>query len=148
MEASTQPDAPQSALGVRERMVEALELDLVGPWPGHELERELLRGWERPSNWYLTGFLVPVDAPADQQGDDDADDEFEEAPEREGLADESADERTAAKKSWFPSSIGLSTLVAREAPGFAVTVRWGDYATAEHVPESGDDDERCARHDV
>ena len=29
-------DAPADALEVRERLVEALELDLVGPWPGHE----------------------------------------------------------------------------------------------------------------
>ena len=51
--------ASASALEVRDRLTEALELDLVGPWPGHDLEREKLPGWVRPSNWYLTGFLIP-----------------------------------------------------------------------------------------
>ena len=74
-----------SALEVRDRLTEALELDLVGPWPGHELEREKLPGWVRPSNWYLTGFLIPVDAPDDESADDDADEEIDEVPESEGL---------------------------------------------------------------
>ena len=62
---------------VRTRLREALQLDLVGPWAGHPLADERLRGWERPSNWYLTGFLVPRRAPAEQRGDADADDDFE-----------------------------------------------------------------------
>ena len=36
-----------------------LKLDLVGPWAGHALAEERLPGWVRPSNWYLTGFLIP-----------------------------------------------------------------------------------------
>jgi hypothetical protein len=42
--------ASATALEVRDRLTEALELDLVGPWRGHELEREKLPGWVRPSN--------------------------------------------------------------------------------------------------
>ena len=132
---------PAGALEVRERLVDALELDLVGPWAGHELEREMLRGWERPSNWYLTGFLVPVDAPEDQAADADAEDELEEAPEHEGLAEEGADDRVAAKKSFFPSSMGVSTLVASGAASLTVTVRWGDYAVDE-LPADEEDERR------
>ena len=44
---------------VRSRLREALELDLIGPGAGHPLADERLPGWVRPSNWYLTGFLVP-----------------------------------------------------------------------------------------
>ena len=42
--------APANSLEVRSRLVEALKLDLVGPWVGHELGAEQLPGRERPSN--------------------------------------------------------------------------------------------------
>ena len=42
--------APADSLEVRARLVEALKLDLVGPWEGHELAAEQLPGRERPSN--------------------------------------------------------------------------------------------------
>ena len=118
---------------MRERLVEALELDLVGPWHGHEFADEMLPGWVRPSNWYLTGFLIPADAPPEQSADDDADDELGQVPESEG--EEGDEEQGAAKKGFFPSSLGLSTLVAAEASMLAVTVRWGDYEPSEHRSE-------------
>src|SRR3954452_6639426 len=130
-------EAAFTTIEARELLVEALELDLVGPWPGHELAEELLHRRARPSNWYLTGFLIPVDAPAEQSADDDSDDEFEDVPESEGFAEESAEERVAAKKAYFPSSMGLSTLGAADARALTVTVRWGDYALAEYQPEEG-----------
>ena len=49
-----------NATDVRDRLVEALKLDLVGPWAGHALADERLPGWVRPSNWYLTGVPDPV----------------------------------------------------------------------------------------
>ena len=52
-------------------------------------------------------------------------------PESAGLAEESNEERKAARKAFFPSSIGLSFLVAAACRELAVTVRWGDYATAD-----------------
>ena len=118
---------------IRDRLVEALELDLVGPWPGHELEQERLPRRVRPSNWYLTGFLIPVDTEAEQAGDDDSDDEFE--ADTDGAGDETAEERVAAKKAYFPSSVGLSTLVAADAQALTVRVRWGDYSAGEYTPE-------------
>jgi hypothetical protein len=69
MTAAAATNAPAGALEVRDQLIEALELDLVGPWPGHELSTEELRGQDRPSNWYVTDFLVPVDAPEDQSDD-------------------------------------------------------------------------------
>jgi hypothetical protein len=39
----------------RAKLVEALQLDLVGPWPEHPFARELLP--ENPTRWYLTGYL-------------------------------------------------------------------------------------------
>ena len=120
--------SPTSSLEVRDRLVEALELDLVGPGAGHRFAEEMLPGWIRPSNWYLTGFLIPSGAPAAQRSDPDADDAMVEVPEHAGLAEESTEERRAAKKSFFPSSLGLSFLVAPESDSLSVAVDWGDYS--------------------
>ena len=116
---------------VREYLVEALRLDLVGPGAGHDLAEERLPGWVRPSNWYLTGFLIPSDTPFEHRGDDDEDDPLDETPSEAGLAEESSEERIAAKKGFFPSSIGLSFLVSAQADGLEVTARWGDYERSE-----------------
>jgi hypothetical protein len=48
---------------VRARLVDALKLDLAGPWASHEFADELLPGRERPSSWYLTSFLIPSGTP-------------------------------------------------------------------------------------
>ena len=53
------------------------------------------------------------------------------SPSRPGLAEESNDERKAARKAFFPSSIGVSFLVSEACRDLAVTVRWGDYAPAD-----------------
>lgn len=116
---------------VRARLVEALKLDLVGPWAGHVLAEERLQGWVRPSNWYLTGFLIPSGTPPERSADADENDDFELVPESAGLAEESNDERKAAKKGFFPSSMGLSFLVPKETRALTVTVRWGDYEQTE-----------------
>lgn len=116
---------------VRERLAEALRLDLVGPGAGHALSGERLPGSIRPSTWYLSAFLIPSATPPEKSGDADEDDDFELVAESAGLAEESNEERKAAKKGYFPSSTGLSFLVPKEVSDLAVTVRWGDYAPAE-----------------
>jgi hypothetical protein len=124
--------APTSSLEVRESLVEALKLDLVGPWHGHALAEEQLQGWVRPSNWYLTGFLIPAGTAPEKSGDSDEDDDMEaEVPEQAGLAEESNEERKTAKKGFFPASMGLSFLVPNETRSLAVDVRWGDYEQTE-----------------
>jgi hypothetical protein len=134
---SFQRPVPSTSLEVRERLVEALKLDLVGPWAGHPLAEEKLRRWERPSKWYLTGFLVPSGTPPEERSDDDEDDEMEDVPESAGSPEESAEDRKAAKKGYFPSSMGLSFLASRETESLAVTVRWGDYVQEEAAGEDG-----------
>jgi len=141
MEAAIRPDAPTTALDVRERIVEALELDLIGPWPGHELADERLPGRSRPSNWYLTGFLVPLDTSPDESGDVDAEEELAEVQTSTGPVEEGAEEPGAAKKGFFPSSMGLSTLVAKEARSLSLTVSWGDYARSTYRYEAAGDGE-------
>ena len=123
---------------VREYLAEALRLDLVGPGVDGHLAEEQLPGWVRPSNWYLTGFLVPSGTPFELRSDADEDDPLDETPAVAGLAEESSEERTSAKKGFFPSSIGLSFLVPSSAEELAVTVRWGDYRKAEDEGRDGD----------
>src|SRR5437667_12516708 len=118
---------PATSLEVRGRLVEALKLDLVGPWVGHALAEERLPGWVRPSNWYLTGFLIPSGTLPEKSADADENDELGEIPESAGLAEESNEERKAAKKGYFPSSMGLSFLVPQHVRTVNVIVRWGDY---------------------
>src|SRR5690554_4055086 len=80
--------AATKSVDVRDRLVEALELDLVGPWPGHELENESLHRRDRPSTWYLAGFLVPRTAPPEEIADVDVDDDLATEAGPEGLGDE------------------------------------------------------------
>lgn len=128
---------PSTSLEVRERIGEALKLDLVGPWAGHPLAEERLRGWERPSKWYLTGFLIPSGTPPEERSDTDEQDAVDEVLGFEGTPGESADDAKAAKKGYFPSSMGLSFLVSREAKSLAATVRWGDYVLEEAAGDDG-----------
>jgi hypothetical protein len=62
---------------IRTTLVDALNIDLVGPTP-HDTDHaeEILR--QAPSKWYLTGFLAPFGAPPDLRSDDDADDDLPE----------------------------------------------------------------------
>jgi hypothetical protein len=92
----------------------------------------------RPSNWYLTGFLSPSGSLTERSADQDEDDDMEsEVAGSAGLAEESSEERKAAKRGFFPSSMGLSFLVCAATRSLRVTVRWGDYAPTEIVGDEG-----------
>jgi hypothetical protein len=120
-----------TSVDVRDRLAEALELDLVGPWAGHVFAEEKLRGWERPSNWYLTGFLIPSGTRPEKAAAEDEGEDVEEVPNALGATEESNEERKAAKKSFFPASMGLSFLVPAATRALTATVRWGDYEKGE-----------------
>ncbi|MEX2555582.1 MAG: DISARM system helicase DrmA [Actinomycetota bacterium] len=124
-----------SPVEVRESLVQALRLDLVGPWVDHAFIDEQLPGWVRPSTWYLGGFLIPSGSPPESQGDDDESDDVDEIPESGGASEENADDRKAAKKGFFPSSMGLSFLTPAGANDLTVTVRWGDYRQVDAPPD-------------
>ncbi len=113
------------SLDVRQRLVEALRLDLVGPEPGSALEAEVLA--QAPSRWYLTGLLVPLEAGEAQRSDEAADDEIDHAGDAEGVDDDTPPEPSSAKRAFFPSSMGLSLLVPGKASTLTAVVRWGDY---------------------
>jgi hypothetical protein len=117
---------------VRSKLVESLELDLVGPRPGLGDADEILP--QSPSRWYLTGFLVPIDAASSQKVDEEATEELESA-ESGGVDDDEPPERGSARNRVFASSMGLSVLVGAGAKALDVTVTWGDYQPRSN-PES------------
>ena len=135
--AETDNPSPATSAEVRAHLARALDMDLIGPPAGHALAEERIPGRVRPSNWYLTGFLVPADAPPEQTADADEEEELDETPAASGLAEESAADRRPARRSFFPSSIGVSFLVAAEVDALDVTARWGDYALAEVEDDEG-----------
>jgi len=112
---------------VRASLVEALDLDLIGPWPGHALEREKLN--QVPSRWYLTGFLVPSGAGREQRSEETSAEEVDQVSNVSRATDDAAPpEPASARRAYFPSSIGLSVLIPPETQSLSATVSWGDYS--------------------
>jgi hypothetical protein len=129
---------------IRDELVKVLELDLVGPWPGHERENEVLD--RPPSREYLTGFIVPYeppDGPARAQVQltgEETEQEGIDQMRSGGLDDDQSPEAASSRRAFFPSSIGVSVLVPREAKSIKVTVLWGDYKLVE--PKESEDGPR------
>ena len=123
---------------VRAKLKDALELDLIGPSidllkrisKNNETEADLLseeildRG---PSRWYQTGFLIPSATNIESKADDTSDDEFagidgqnlnrsDQASRTNASADDTGEsEKGPARKVFFPSSIGVSFLLAESS---------------------------------
>jgi hypothetical protein len=114
---------------VRAKLVETLHLDLVGPGPGHPLETEQLWERDRPSRWYLTGFLVPTNAPETQSHDPEAEEVIDAVVGSEdGTGDDDVEpDRPPARKAFLPSSLGISVLVPPGVTSLEAEVLWGDY---------------------
>jgi hypothetical protein len=127
-----------TAKDVRTQLMDALQLDLIGPRSGHESHaryaEEVLP--IAPSKWYLTGFLVPYEAPASQRSDDDGDDILDLVRPKVDADDDNAPEAASARKGFFPSSLGLSVLVSAETSQLQVRVTWADYVPIVRVGES------------
>jgi hypothetical protein len=113
-------------------MVQALELDLVGPSNDHPFARELLS--QSPARWYLTGFLVPSQAPTEQKVDETATEEIDSGPDVEGADDAASPDRAAARRSILPSSMGLSVLVGPGVASLNAIISWGDYVYEGDAP--------------
>jgi len=115
-----------TSVEVRQKLVHALGTDLIGPdRDGTDLHGEVLP--QAPSRWYLTGFLVPIDADEEGKSDEAGTEGVDALGKGTGVDDEATPEPAAAQKTFFPSSMGVSLLVAKEAKELAVTVSWGDY---------------------
>ena len=117
------------SIEVRSKLVDALRLDLVGPSGTLGNPKELLP--QSPSRWYLTGFLVPTDAADEQRCDPTSNDELDQAAEPAGLDDDSTPEKSSARRSYLPSSMGISVLIPPGTDELDVIVRYGEYLRIE-----------------
>ena len=111
---------------VRSLLIEALQLDLVGPTPDDAVHAEETLD-QAPSKWYLTGFLVPYGVPVEERTDNSGDEEMDEVGRVGSGEDENIPEKAFARKAFFPSSMGLSVLLPQNVNQLHVTVQWGDY---------------------
>jgi len=128
-----------TSAAVRTRLIEALQLDLVGPTTDDlDHAEEILP--QAPSLWYLTGFLVPYEASFEQRSDDTGDDELDQLSRKGTGDDEAAPEAASARKAFFPSSMGLSVLIPQETTELEVTVEWGDYCP---LPQAEEEEEKA-----
>lgn len=148
---------PVTPVEVRERLLDLLRRDLIGPHPDvdADLAREVLN--TNPSNWYLTGYLGPkrtTSAVAKRKAalmgseaakDDIAEDMLGELRSSEGMEEGApgkgnADDQGAAERppvrSFEPSSMGLTVLLPRSARELKARVTWGDYVTEPHLEEA------------
>ena len=96
--------------------------------PGSQPSRDPRSG---AVSWYLTGFLVPSNAPADQKSDEDDRGDFDLEASPGGDEEDATHETPAARRGYFPSSIGLSVLAPPDAEYLRITARWGDYEPLE-----------------
>lgn len=124
---------------VRRTLVDALDLDLVGPTAGSLLEGEVLP--QSPSRWYLTGFLVPLGASVEQRIDETAAEEVDALDSERGADDGESPEPPSARRAYFPSSIGLSLMVDAAEKMLRVAARWGDY---RHEPRQQQEEGEAA----
>ncbi|MBR8834207.1 MAG: DISARM system helicase DrmA [Stigonema ocellatum SAG 48.90 = DSM 106950] len=115
-----------TSASVRSHLIDALQLDLVGPTPDDTIHAEEILD-QAPSKWYLTGFLVPYGAPVEQRADDAGDEDMDVVGRASTGDDENVPEKSFARKAFFPSSMGLSILVPQSTTQLHVTVQWGDY---------------------
>lgn len=114
------------AVDVRNRLIDALREDLVGPaLPTEELT-------ESPAR-YLTGYLVPFE---DDREDPEADEDLDDAGRAgEGESDGGAPDRASKRKAFLPASVGVSVLLPPGASRLLVTATWGDYVRKERPVE-------------
>jgi hypothetical protein len=126
---------------VRVRLVETLRRDLIGPGPqDSDLPRERLK--EKPSGWYVTGYLAPVPEPSgpaeiSEEGDlfeegdpivgDDLGADSDSGPAR--AADDVPEDVPPAVRVRAPSSLGLTVLLYASVHEVEVDLSWGDYVT-------------------
>lgn len=133
--------------GIRAKLIELLRRDLIGPHPDldTDLAREVLR--EKPSRWYVGGFIVPAQdgaEPAQTEVDPDevGEREQDDLLAREALdapIDNEADEQESPdqppKYRYLPSSIGLTVVLPEDVHTIDVRVTWGDYKTEPPLPD-------------
>jgi hypothetical protein len=126
-----------TSVEVRDQLVQTLRRDVIGPGPDDiDLQRERLD--DKPSGWYVTGFLAPLPEPGrdeqeelGEEGDpyfgDDIGGDAETGPAR--AADDRPEDDPPAAPIRAPSSLGLTVLLDASVAEVTVKLSWGDYVT-------------------
>jgi hypothetical protein len=123
-----------SSATIRSSLVDALRDDLLGPDvddprdAAHQAEVLPIS----PSRWYLAGLLAPVGLPAEDKSDDESEDEIDSL---DGSAADGESEPSAPpRKPIFPSSLGLSVLLAPGVKEVTARVSFGRYIPSDKGP--------------
>jgi hypothetical protein len=130
---------------VRARLVDLLRRDLFGPHPAldPDLEREVLQ--DKPSRFYVGGFIVPAfdGAPAAADEDEEAEDAADQLLAAETLdspIEPKADKQEAPdqppRDRFLPSSIGLTVMLPEEVREIELVATWGDYRAEPPLPRA------------
>ena len=146
-----------SSLEIRGRLVDVFRRDLIGPLPERvcpgdaDLQRERLSDSEndRPSRWYLAGFLAPADDAAGMEAEETEQPELVAVEEAEidvsesdgdgaggAAGDQDQPETPNTVRRFLPSSIGLTVLLPPDVAELEALITWGDYRTEPPLPES------------
>lgn len=104
-----------SSVDARRQLVDALQIDLIGPIGGIGDHAEILP--QSPSLRYLTGFLVPIDANEMPRCDPTSNDELDQAAEPAGIDNDDLPEKPAFRRTFLP----VAWESAISCPTFLVT---------------------------
>ena len=133
-----------SSAEVRATIVTELRRDLYGPDTVDTAYHDEVLD-TAPSRWYLTGFLVPKNAPPEQrQGSAETEGDLDGGDAGGTGEDAGTPDRASRRRSWRPSTLGLTALLPRDARTLTATVTWGDYRLPperEPTPGAGPDSE-------
>lgn len=134
-----------SSLDVRNQLVDILRRDLVGPRPDldQDLAREVLS--EKPSRWYVGGFIVPAydgaaplipdeDETAEEVGDDLLAIETLDSG-LDGDTDEKDSSDQPPRDRFLPSSVGLTVMLPEHVREITLRATWGSYKTEPPLPD-------------
>jgi hypothetical protein len=138
-----------AAVNVRAKLVDLIRRDLIGPHPDldPDLAREVLQD-EKPSRWYVGGFIVPVyDGVASAAKDEDKEEAAEDAGDDllgsetldsslDGDADEKDGVDQPPRDRFLPSSIALTVILPETVREVTVRATWGDYKTEPPLPDA------------
>lgn len=106
---------------VRQKILEALKIDLVGPGEKEEMLDE------SPLSSYITGMLYPIKSTVSSEVELENNDFISDAIlDEKDLVDEDYEDKVAAKFK-LQSSIGVSFYVEKDCSNLKVIANWGEY---------------------
>ncbi len=136
-----------SPVQVRQQLTNSLLLDLVGPTGPIGDHNETLS--QQPSKWYLTGFLVPTESSETQKVDETVTEQLDQSAVPSNGDEAGMSEPPVARRSYLPSSCGISFLIAAKSITLQAIVRWGDYERIDkEKPQSPNHWQRKPREQI